>query len=237
MGKPKWFIDTGTHIEKANHEIHRLQSQGKTVMVLVKENTLCGLVAVSDTLKPESKSAIEQLHNQNLKVVMLTGDNFQTAQAIASKVGIDEVFAEVRPEEKSSKIKELQKNGGKIGMVGDGINDAPALAQADVGLAIGTGTDVAIETADVILSSGSLNGVFRAIKISRATMSTIKQNLFFAFIYNIVLIPVAAGILAPLDVAPLFLKQLHPILAALAMSFSSISVVSNSLRLYRANIE
>ncbi|MBW2197840.1 MAG: copper-translocating P-type ATPase, partial [Deltaproteobacteria bacterium] len=237
MGKPKWFTDTGTHIEKANHEIHRLQSQGKTVMVLVKENTLCGLVAVSDTLKPESESAIEQLHNQNLKVVMLTGDNFQTAQAIASKVGIDEVFAEVRPEEKSSKIKELQKNGEKIGMVGDGINDAPALAQADVGLAIGTGTDVAIETADVILSSGSLNGVFRAIKISRATMSTIKQNLFFAFIYNIVLIPVAAGILAPLDVAPLFLKQLHPILAALAMSFSSISVVSNSLRLYRANIE
>ncbi|MBW2238521.1 MAG: copper-translocating P-type ATPase [Deltaproteobacteria bacterium] len=237
MGKPKWFIDTGTDIEKANDEIHRLQSQGKTVMALVKENVLCGLVAVSDTLKPESKTAIEQLHDQNLKVVMLTGDNFQTAQAIASKVSIDEVFAEVRPEEKSSKIKELQKNGEKIGMVGDGINDAPALAQADVGLAIGTGTDVAIETADVILSSGSLNGVFRAIKISRATMSTIKQNLFFAFIYNIVLIPVAAGILAPLDFAPLFLKQLNPILAALAMSFSSISVVSNSLRLYDANIE
>jgi Cu+-exporting ATPase len=237
MGKPKWFIDTGTDIEKANDEIHRLQSQGKTVMALVKENVLCGLVAVSDTLKPESKTAIEQLHDQNLKVVMLTGDNFQTAQAIASKVSIDEVFAEVRPEEKSSKIKELQKNGEKIGMVGDGINDAPALAQADVGLAIGTGTDVAIETADVILSSGSLNGVFRAIKISRATMSTIKQNLFFAFIYNIVLIPVAAGILAPLDFAPLFLKQLNPILAALAMSFSSISVVSNSLRLYKANIE
>ena len=237
MGKPKWFVDTGTDIEKANPEIHRLQAEGKTVMVVVKESMLCGLVAVSDSLKPESKSAIEQLHDQNLKVVMLTGDNFQTAQAIASKVGIDEIFAEVRPEEKASKIKELQKNGEKIGMVGDGINDAPALAQADVGLAIGTGTDVAIETADVILSSGNLNGVSRAIKISRATMSTIKQNLFFAFIYNIVLIPVAAGILAPLDVAPLFLKQLHPILAALAMSFSSISVVSNSLRLYKANIE
>lgn len=237
MGKPKWFIDIWAEIEKANDEIHRLQSQGKTVMALVKENMLCGLIAVSDILKPESKSAIEQLHNQNLKVVMLTGDNFETAQAIASKVSIDEVFAEVRPEEKSSKIKELQENGEKIGMVGDGINDAPALAQADVGLAIGTGTDVAIEAADVILSSGSLNGVFRAIKISRATMTTIKQNLFFAFIYNILLIPVAAGILAPLDVAPLFLKQLHPILAALAMSFSSISVVSNSLRLYKADIE
>jgi len=237
MGKPKWFVDTGADVEKATPEIHRLQSQGKTVMALVKENMLCGLVAVSDILKPESKSAIEQFHNQNLKVVMLTGDNFETAQAIASKVSIDEVFAEVRPEEKSSKIKELQKNGEKIGMVGDGINDAPALAQADVGLAIGTGTDVAIEAADVILSSGSLNGVFRAINISRATMTTIKQNLFFAFIYNIVLIPVAAGILAPLDVAPLFLKQLHPILAALAMSFSSISVVSNSLRLYKADIE
>jgi Cu+-exporting ATPase len=237
MGKPKWFVDTGTDIEKANDEIHRLQSEGKTVMVVVKESMLCGLVAVSDSLKPESKTAIEKLQDQNLKVVMLTGDNFQTAQAIASKVGIDEIFAEVRPEEKASKIKELQKNGEKIGMVGDGINDAPALAQADVGLAIGTGTDVAIETADVILSSGNLNGVSRAIKISRATMSTIKQNLFFAFIYNIVLIPVAAGILAPLDFAPLFLKQLHPILAALAMSFSSISVVSNSLRLYKANIE
>jgi len=237
MGKPNWFHSTGIDIEHAKTKIDRLQAQGKTVMLLIREDKLCGLVAVSDTLKPESKAAIEQLHAQHLKVVMLTGDNLQTAQAIASEVNIDEIFAEVRPEEKSYKIKELQEKGQKIGMVGDGINDAPALAQADVGMAIGTGTDVAIETGDVILSSGSLTGVSRAIRISHATMATIKQNLFFAFIYNIVLIPVAAGILAPFDIVPIFLRQLHPILAALAMAFSSISVVSNSLRLYHTDIE
>jgi Cu+-exporting ATPase len=237
MGKPKWFHSTGIDIEHAKNKIDQLQTQGKTVMVLVRENKLCGLVAVSDTLKPESKAAIEQLHAEHLKVVMLTGDNLQTAQAIASEVNIDEIFAEVRPEEKSFNVKKLQEKGEKIGMVGDGINDAPALAQADVGMAIGTGTDVAIETGDVILSSGNLTGVSRAIRISRATMTTIKQNLFFAFIYNIVLIPVAAGILAPFDGVPVFLRHLHPILAALAMAFSSISVVSNSLRLYHAKIE
>jgi Cu+-exporting ATPase len=237
MGKPNWFHSTGIDIEHAKNKIDQLQTQGKTVMVLVRENKLCGLVAVSDTLKPESKAAVEQLHAQHLKVVMLTGDNLQTAQAIAEAVNIDDIFAEVRPEEKSSKVKELQEKGEKIGMVGDGINDAPALAQADVGMAIGTGTDVALETGDVILSSGSLTGVSRAIRISRATMATIKQNLFFAFIYNIVLIPVAAGVLAPFDIVPVFLRQLHPILAALAMAFSSISVVSNSLRLYHADIE
>ena len=237
MGTPKWFYSTGINIEHANDTIDQLQAQGKTVMVLVRENKLCGLVSVSDTLKPESKAAIEQLHAQHLKVVMLTGDNLQTARAIASEVNIDEIFAEIRPEEKSSKVKELQEKGEKTGMVGDGINDAPALDQADVGMAIGTGTDVALETGDVILSSGSLTGVSRAIRISRATMATIKQNLFFAFIYNIVLIPVAAGILAPFDIVPVFLRQLHPILAALAMAFSSISVVSNSLRLYHADIE
>ncbi|MCJ7771512.1 MAG: heavy metal translocating P-type ATPase, partial [Desulfobacterales bacterium] len=237
MGQPKWFRNTGIDIDKAEDKIDQLQSQGKTVMVLVKENKMCGLVAVSDTLKPESKAAIQQLHDQNLKVVMLTGDNLKTAQAIAAEVNIDEIFAEVRPEEKSTKVKELQEKGDKTGMVGDGINDAPALAQADVGMAIGTGTDVAIETANIILSSGSLTGVSRAIKISRLTMSTIKQNLFLAFCYNIVLIPVAAGVLAPFDVFPAFLRQLHPILAALAMALSSISVVTNSLRLYNKKIE
>jgi len=232
LGKPNWFLDIGIHIEKAKDTIDRLQSQGKTVMVLVQEEEFYGLIAVSDTLKPESKAAIQQLHIQGLKVVMLTGDNLKTAQAIASKVNIDEIFAEVRPEEKSSKIKELQEKGNKIGMVGDGINDAPALAQADVGFAIGTGTDVAIEAGDIILSSGSLTGVSRAIELSSATMKTVKQNLFWAFCYNIVLIPVAAGILQPFDAFPVFLRQLHPILAALAMSLSSISVVTNSLCIF-----
>jgi Cu+-exporting ATPase len=236
VGKPKWFAEMGIDIESAHNQIHSLQSQGKTVMVVTKNNALCGLIAVSDTLKPESKGAIQELHNQNLKVVMLTGDNQQTAQSIAAQVNIDDVLAEVRPEEKSSEVKALQQNGGRVGMVGDGINDAPALAQADVGFAIGTGTDVAIETADVILSSGSLSGIPRAIRLSRATMSTIKQNLFWAFGYNVILIPVAAGILYPFESLPNMFRQLHPILAALAMAFSSVSVVTNSLRLYKAKI-
>ena len=237
LGKPRWFHELGVDIDIAKDKIYYLQSEGKTVMVLARENNLSGLISVSDTLKPESKRAIEQLHSQNLKVVMLTGDNLQTAQTIASQVNIDDIFAEVHPEEKSSKIKELQEKGEKTGMVGDGINDAPALAQADVGLAIGTGTDVAIETADVILSSGSLTGVSRAIKLSRATMKTVRQNLYLAFCYNILLIPVAAGILQPFEIFPAFLRQLHPILAALAMALSSISVVTNSLLLYKAEIE
>ena len=237
LGKPKWFAELDIDISAAREQIDSLQSQGKTVMVLVRENRLSGLISVSDTLKPESAEAINRLHNYGLKVVMLTGDNLQTAQAIASQVNVDEIFAEVRPEQKSSRIKELQKMGQKVGMVGDGINDAPALAQADIGLAIGTGTDVAIETGDVILSSGSLSGVSKAIQISRKTMHTVRQNLFLAFCYNIVLIPVAAGVLAPFETLPLMLRQLHPILAALAMAVSSISVVTNSLRLYKANID
>ena len=234
IGIPKWFDEQGIDIQPAQEYIRALQSQGKTVMVVARDKVLCGLIAVTDTVKPESKSAIAALHREKLKVVMLTGDNPETARSIAEQVGIDEVVAEVKPDEKSTKVRALQADGRRVGMVGDGINDAPALAQADVGLAIGTGTDVAIETADVILSSGSLSGVPRTIEISRATMRTIKENLFWAFGYNVILIPIAAGILNPFDGLPLFLRQLHPIMAALAMAFSSISVVSNSLRLYRA---
>ena len=236
LGKPKWFDETGIDIKASKTEIETLQREGKTVMVMTVDRQIAGAIAVADTLKPESKEAIGELHKQNLKVFMLTGDNAQTAKAIASEVNVDEVFSEVRPEEKSLKVKELQESGRKVGMVGDGINDAPALAQADVGLAIGTGTDVAIETGDVILASGNLMGVSRAIRLSRATMGTIKQNLFWAFFYNVVLIPVAAGVLYPFESFPQFLRELHPILAAFAMALSSISVVSNSLRLYRAKI-
>ena len=236
LGKPNWFAELGIEIESVQDKITALQSHGKTVMVVACNHELYGLISVSDTLKPESKTAIGELHDQNLNVVMLTGDNIETAQTIAAQVDIDDIFAEVRPEEKSSKVKSLQDKGKKVGMVGDGINDAPALAQADVGLAIGTGTDVAIETADVILSSGNLTGVSRAIRISSATMRTIRQNLFWAFGYNVVLIPLAAGILAPFEIFPIFLSQLHPIMAALAMAFSSISVVTNSLRLYKAKV-
>jgi Cu+-exporting ATPase len=237
LGKPKWFDDLNIDISPARDKIDALQSEGKTVMVLVRDDILSGLISVSDMLKPESAEAISKLHDQNLKVVMLTGDNIQTARAIASQVHIDEIFAEVRPEEKSLKIRELQNQNERVGMVGDGINDAPALAQADIGIAIGTGTDVAIESGDVILSSGSLTGVSRAIDVSRKTMRTIRQNLFLAFFYNVILIPVAAGVLAPFAFFPMALKQLHPILAALAMALSSISVVTNSLRLYKTNIE
>ncbi len=237
VGKPRWFQDSDINVQPADEEIRSLQSQGKTVMVVVRDKELCGLISVSDTLKPDSKEAIQQLKDQQLRVVMLTGDNQQTAQAIAAQVNIDEVLSEVRPEEKSSQVKNLQQEGLCVGMVGDGINDAPALAQAEVGLAIGTGTDVAIETAGVILSSGSLMGVPRAIRLSRATMNTIKQNLFWAFGYNVLLIPIAAGILYPFETLPTMLRQLHPILAALAMAFSSVSVVANSLRLYRAKIK
>jgi len=237
VGKPGWFIEMGVDMVAGNKDIQTLQSQGKTLMAVVVEKELAGFIAVADSLKPESKKAVAELHGQGLKVVMLTGDNIQTARTIGEQVQVDDIVAEVRPGEKSMKVKELQGEGHLVGMVGDGINDAPALAQADVGIAIGTGTDVAMETADVILASGNLLGVSRAIQLSRATMRTVKQNLFWAFIYNIVLIPVAAGLLYPLQFLPSILRQLHPILAALAMALSSITVVSNSLRLYRAKIK
>jgi Cu+-exporting ATPase len=192
------------------------------------------MIAVADRIMPESKDAISNLHEAHLKVVMLTGDSTETAKAIAIEVNIDEVIAEVQPEQKSSKIKELQDKGEKVGIVGDGIKDASAFTQADVGLAIGIGTDVAIETADVILASGNLTWVSKAINLSSATMRTVKKNLFWALFYNIALIPVAAGVLYPFEFLQEFLRQLHPNLAVLAMAISSITVVFNSLILYRA---
>ncbi|OQY56258.1 MAG: copper-translocating P-type ATPase, partial [Desulfobacteraceae bacterium 4572_88] len=234
VGKPGWFRQTDADIGAVEKDIRELQEQGRTVMVVVADASPVGLIAVSDTLKPESREAIGDLRNQGLRVVMLTGDNHQTAQTIGAQVGISDIVSEVRPEDKSLKIREFQEQDKMVGMVGDGINDAPALAQADVGMAIGTGTDVAIEAADVILSGGSLRGISQAISLSRATMRTIRQNLFWAFFYNVMLIPLVAGVLSPFESLPGFLRQLHPILAALAMSVSSITVVSNSLRLYKS---
>jgi Cu+-exporting ATPase len=232
VGRPGWFRDAGVDISRAEEDIRSLQDEGKTVMLVVTDQVK-GLIAMADIVKPESVDAIKELHDQGLKVVMLTGDNVRAARAIAMETGIDHVAAELLPEEKIRNIRSFQKKGELVAMVGDGINDAPALAQSDVGMAIGTGTDIAIESGDVVLVAGSLLSIPAAIQLGRDTMRTIRQNLFWAFFYNIILIPVAAGVLYPFETLPHFLRQLHPIIAAFAMAISSITVVSNSLRLYK----
>jgi Cu+-exporting ATPase len=212
-------------------DAERLAAEGKTPMYVAVDGKLAGLVAVADPIRETSRAAIRRLHGMGLKVVMLTGDNRHTADAVARAAGIDRVVAEVLPEGKVAEIRRLQEAGETVAMVGDGINDAPALAQSDVGIAIGTGTDVAMEAADVTLMRGDLGGVAAAIHLSRRTMRTMKQNLFWAFVYNVVGIPVAAGILYPA-----FGLLLSPILASAAMAFSSVSVVFNSLRLRRVRL-
>lgn len=208
-----------------------LASRGRTPMYVAIDGKLAGLVAVADPIKPTSRAAIQRLRRMGLDVVMLTGDNRRTAEAVAAEAGIDKVVAEVMPEGKVAEVRRLQDGGSVVAMVGDGINDAPALAQADVGIAMGTGTDIAAEAGDVVLMRGDLNGVAAAIQLSRQTLRTMKQNLFWAFVYNAAAIPVAAGLLYPF-----FGVLLSPILASAAMAFSSVSVVTNSLRLRTARI-
>lgn len=208
------------------NSLHTETLQGKTPVILATKKEIIAAVMVADAIKPEAIEAIKNLHKLGIKTVMLTGDNKNTANAIAKEVGIDEVVAEVLPEDKLNTIKELQKNGRIVAMAGDGVNDAPALAQADVGIAMGTGTDVAIETAGITLLGGDISKMVKAIKLSKMTMLGIKQNLFWAFIYNLAGIPLAAGLFFPI-----FGWTLNPIFAGLAMAFSSVSVVSNSLRI------
>jgi Cu+-exporting ATPase len=227
LGNAKLMRDRGVTLDvQVETRVAELASDGKTPMFVAADGRFAGLVAVADPVKPESKLAVDALRSMGLEVVMMTGDNRRTADAIARQVGIDRVLAEVLPEDKARHVRHLQQENRVVAMVGDGINDAPALAQADVGVAIGTGTDVAMAASDVTLVRGDLRGVVTAIALSHATIRTIKQNLFWAFVYNVIGIPVAAGALYPL-----FGWLLSPVLASLAMSFSSVSVVANSLRL------
>ena len=228
LGNEKLMQDEGVSIDILKQKAVALSEQGKTPMFVSVENKISGIIAVADTLKEDSVNAVKALHNLGVDVVMITGDNKRTGDAIARLAGIDRVLAEVLPEDKASEVKKLQAAGRVVAMVGDGVNDAPALAQADIGIAIGTGTDVAIETSDITLISGNIRGVVTAIALSRATMRNIKQNLFWAFAYNVILIPVAAGVLFPF-----FGILLNPMFAAAAMGFSSVTVVTNALRLRR----
>ena len=247
LGNKSLIESHGLYLDGLNATASEWANRGKTPMFVAIGGKVLGIIAVADTLKPEAVETVSRLHDLGLEVVMLTGDNQRTAEAIGRQVGVDRVIAQVLPQNKVDVIKELQADGKVVAMVGDGINDAPALAQADIGIAMGTGTDVAMESADITLMRGDLRGVLTTFKLSRRTMRTIKQNLFWAFFYNVALIPVAAGVLYPLfsnlgggpSELEFFFGEsgfLNPVLAALAMAFSSVTVVSNSLRLRRLNI-
>jgi len=223
IGNERLMKQEGVDLEIPEKEISEIRKSGQTVICIAIEKELGGIGLIADIVKPESKTVVEKLLKSDLKVIMLTGDNNQTARAIADQVGIKEVISNVLPGEKTKRIQMLQKSNQMVAMVGDGVNDAPALAQADVGIALGTGTDVAVATAPITLLSGNLQGVSNAISLSQKTLGTIRQNLFWAFFYNAILIPVAA------------IGLLNPMLAAGAMAFSSIFVVSNSLRLRNAS--
>jgi Cu+-exporting ATPase len=220
-------LDSGSLVETANAR----RDEGETVMFVVLDGAIAGLVSVADPVKETTPAALKELHDLGFRIIMATGDNERTAKAVAAKLGIDEIRADVLPEDKARIIKELQAKGLKVAMAGDGVNDAPALAQADVGIAMGTGADVAIESAGFTLIKGNLDGIVRARRLVRATMRNIRQNLFFALIYNAAGVPVAAGLLFPM-----FGILISPMFAAFAMSASSFSVVMNALRLRRVKI-
>jgi P-type Cu+ transporter len=226
IGNVALMVDYAVDVAPLRDVADDLAARGRTPMYVAIDGAFAGLVAVADPIKPTSRAAIQRLRRMGLNVVMLTGDNRRTAEAVAAEAGIDQVVAEVMPEGKVAEVRRLQESGLVVAMVGDGINDAPALAQADVGMAMGTGTDIAAEAGDVVLMRGDLNGVAGAIELSRRTLRTMKQNLFWAFVYNAAAIPIAAGLLYPF-----FGVLLSPILASAAMAFSSVSVVTNSLRL------
>jgi Cu+-exporting ATPase len=231
IGKKQFLDQYGIQTEKANQRVEQLRSEGNTVMFVAIENNLAGIMAVSDPIKQTTPEAIKTLHQDGIKVIMATGDSQKTAEAVAKKLNIDEVIAEVLPQDKAKIVKQYQEKGFKVAMAGDGVNDAPALAQADVGIAMGTGTDIAMESAGVTLVKGDLRGIVKTILLSRATVRNIRQNLFFAFVYNTLGVPIAAGILYPF-----FGLLLSPMIAAAAMTFSSLSVVSNALRLNRVKL-
>ncbi|MCA1556827.1 MAG: HAD-IC family P-type ATPase, partial [Acidobacteria bacterium] len=228
VGNLKLMTERGIAIEDLRERATVLTAAGKTAAYVAIDSAAAGVIAVADEIKTESKEAVGALQRLGLEVVMLTGDNPQTAEAVGRAVGIKRVLAEVLPEGKAAEVKKLQATGARVAMVGDGINDAPALAQADIGIAIGTGTDVAIEASDITLIRGDLNGVVTAIALSRQTIKVIKQNLFWAFVYNTLGIPLAAGVLYPFTG-----WLLSPVVASAAMALSSVSVVTNSLRLKR----
>ncbi len=225
LGNAKLMADNGVDFSQ-NEKADELRALGQTVMFVAAGGKPAGLVGVADTIKESAKEAIGELHRQKIEVVMMTGDNAKTAEAVARALGIDKVFADVLPDQKAEKVKQLQAEGKTVAMAGDGVNDAPALAQAEAGIAMGTGTDVAMESADITLLKGDLRGILRAIKLSKATMKNIRQNLFFAFVYNLVGVPIAAGVLYPF-----FGLLLSPMIASAAMTFSSVSVILNALRL------
>jgi Cu+-exporting ATPase len=231
VGNRKLVEELGMDPGKLDKDAELLRTEGKTVMFVAVDGKISGIFGIADPIKESTPEAIKQLHHEGLSIVMLTGDNRTTAEAVGRKLGIDTIEAEVSPDQKDKVIKRLQQEGKKVAMAGDGINDAPALAQADVGIAMGTGTDVAIESAGVTLVKGDLRGIARARLLSRATMRNIRQNLFFAFVYNSLGVPIAAGILYPV-----FGLLLNPMIAALAMTFSSVSVVSNALRLRKVRL-